>query len=617
LFLDSELRIKLFTPATTRLLKLIPSDTGRPISDLSMNFIDYDLPADVRAVAQKASVIEREVQHTEGSFYLVRVMPYRTQNDQADGVIVTFTDVTGLRRAEKQIRRLATAVTDSNDAVILFDVMGNVQAWNRGAQNMYGWSETEAVGMNFSDLVPADKAAESLDLMPRLRAGGAIASFETRRLTKDGRILDVWLTATSLLDEAAKVEAFATTERDITERKRAEEALRNINVMLEQRIQERTSELNQRAMQLRALAMELAQTEERERKRLAQVLHDQLQQLLVAAKFRAASLQKRVGKEVQIEVHDVLDLLGQSIDASRSLTVELSPPILHDGGLAAGLMWLSRWMQQKHGIVVEVTAQEPPTSLSEDLRYMCFQAVRELLLNVVKHAGVKSAQVVMTHELGRSLRIVVSDNGKGYDPGAQAVGVASGSFGLFSIRERFALLGGRLEVDSAPDQGTRAILTVPILYSASSQPKESRSQFVEKPIPPVSASGMIRILVVDDHTLFRKGLVELLQKTPGFAVVGEAVNGQQALDQARQLKPDVVLMDVTMPQMDGIDATRLLLSEVPEVRIIGLSMHAHEMAALMKEAGAVRYFAKDGHIEDLAEAIREVCPRQDNEQPGE
>jgi DNA-binding NarL/FixJ family response regulator len=117
--------------------------------------------------------------------------------------------------------------------------------------------------------------------------------------------------------------------------------------------------------------------------------------------------------------------------------------------------------------------------------------------------------------------------------------------------------------------------------------------------------------------LFRKGLVQLLQQEPGLAVVGKAVNGQQAFDQAQQLKPDVVLMDVTMPQMNGIDATRLLLSEMPEARVIGLSMNAHEMATLMQAAGAVRYFAKDGHIEDLVEAIREVCPRQDNELPVE
>ncbi|MGC2063423.1 MAG: chemotaxis protein CheB, partial [Thermodesulfovibrionales bacterium] len=121
LFLDGDLRIRLFTPATTRVLKLIPSDTGRTISDLSINFINFDLTSDARSVAAGGDVIEREAQHADGSYYLVRIMPYRTQKNRLDGVVVTFSDITRVRRAEKQIRRLATVVMDSNDAILLFD----------------------------------------------------------------------------------------------------------------------------------------------------------------------------------------------------------------------------------------------------------------------------------------------------------------------------------------------------------------------------------------------------------------------------------------------------------------------------------------------------------------
>ena len=236
LFLDSEMKIKLFSPAANRIVKLIPADTGRPVSDLSLNFIDYDLTADVRATADNGEVIEREVQHADGSRYIVRVMPYRGQKDRVDAVVITFTDITRLRRVEKQIVQLATAVTDSNDAILLFDPAGNILAWNRGAQNMYGWSEAEALRMNIREITPPDKLAELDDLIRKSAAGETVASFDTQRRTKDGRILDIWLTATAIREKDRKrTEAIAVTERDITERKHMEKlslGLQNINELI-------------------------------------------------------------------------------------------------------------------------------------------------------------------------------------------------------------------------------------------------------------------------------------------------------------------------------------------------------------------------------------------------
>ncbi len=234
LFLDGELRIRFFTPVTTRLLKLIPSDTGRTISDLSMNFIGYELTSDALAVAKGEAAIEREVQHADGSFYLVRFMPYHTYENLIDGVVVTFSDITRLRLAEKKTRRLATAMTDSNDAVILFDRAGKILAWNRGAQHIYGWSEAEALGMTIKDITPSDKISEVADLILKIVTGENIASFDTQRKKKDGSLIDIWLTATAVWDESGKlVEAIVTTERDITERKKTEEALHRLAAIVD------------------------------------------------------------------------------------------------------------------------------------------------------------------------------------------------------------------------------------------------------------------------------------------------------------------------------------------------------------------------------------------------
>ncbi|OGR01099.1 MAG: hypothetical protein A2505_04285 [Deltaproteobacteria bacterium RIFOXYD12_FULL_55_16] len=230
-FLDRDLRIKLFTPAATRVLKLIPPDIGRPLSDLSMDFLDYNLQADTRAVAAGGAVIERETEHADGLQYLVRISPYSTPKGENDGLVITFADITRVRRAEKQTRRLATVVRDTTDAILLFDPHGNFVNWNRGAQAMYGWSEEEALQMNIRDLTPADKLTENIELIQRLSSGKIIFSFETRRKTKDGRLLDVWLTATAIWDESGKkLEAVATTERDITDRQKAEKEVGSFSI---------------------------------------------------------------------------------------------------------------------------------------------------------------------------------------------------------------------------------------------------------------------------------------------------------------------------------------------------------------------------------------------------
>jgi two-component system CheB/CheR fusion protein len=241
IFLDLDLRIKLFTPAATRVLKLIPSDTGRPISDLALELIDFDLPSAARVVAMGGDDSERIVQHADGSHYLVRVLPYRALKDELDGVIVTFSDITRLRLAERNTRRLASIVADSNDAVILTDPDGNILAWNRGARDMYGWTEAEALQMTIKEMTPPDRIAEYTDLIRKLASGETVFSCESRRSTKDGRVLDVWLTASAVWDATGTVlEAIATTERDITDRQKAEGTVEtfSVNEKLKQKISE-------------------------------------------------------------------------------------------------------------------------------------------------------------------------------------------------------------------------------------------------------------------------------------------------------------------------------------------------------------------------------------------
>ena len=243
---------------------------------------------------------------------------------------------------------------------------------------------------------------------------------------------------------------------------------------LEQRVRERTAELSNsllkgafQAEQLRELAPELTLVEQRERTHLAERIHNGLQQLLVAAKLRVSPLGRVQAPEVRAACGDINQLLDDALADARSLTAELSPPILRTGGLLAGLEWLARWSQDTHHLTVRVQVPAialPP--LPEDLTVLLFQSVRELLFNIVKCARVSEVQVALSLT-EQHLTILVTEAGGGFDPGSlRGEGGVSGGFGLARIRHRIELLGGCLDVVSAPGQGSRITLVAPLPAAA-------------------------------------------------------------------------------------------------------------------------------------------------------
>ena len=400
----------------------------------------------------------------------------------------------------------------------------------------------------------------------------------------------------------------------LAEQRRAEARLQQFNESLEQRVAERTALAEEQAGQLRALASALTQTEQRERRRLAQLLHDHLQQLLVAAKMNLSALAHRISEpEHRAALKRVDSLLGESVEAARSLTIELSPPIL-ESGLGASLKWLSRWMQEKHGLRVELDAEQQAEPASEELRLLLFEAVRELLFNVVKHAHVSEARV-RTSISDDSLQIVVSDPGLGFRAkDAAEERSSSRGFGLFSIAQRLKAVGGELDIDSTPGAGTRVMVRVPQVrrktVPASVHPDAVHDPGPAAPAEPSGGHEKIRVLLADDHQIVREGLVILLADEPDMEVVAEASDGMMALETARHLRPDVVVLDINMPQLNGIEATRRIVAEFPHIRVIGLSMHeASDQAQAMADAGAAAYLSKGGPSEDLVAAIRRSVRR--------
>jgi signal transduction histidine kinase len=257
--------------------------------------------------------------------------------------------------------------------------------------------------------------------------------------------------------------SLARSIRYAIERKQAELQLKTLNETLEQRVAERTAVATDRAAQLRVLASELTRSEQRERGRLAQLLHDELQQLLYAARLNLGALRSaQLEDPVRETVDRVDELIGQCISQSRSLTHQLSPTVLFEAGLAAALDWLGQDMKEKCGLDVEVQADPKADPKGQDMRILFFQAVRELLFNVAKHSRTNRAKVVAAVLPGKGVRLVVSDEGAGFnlDPSISDKTSTSG-FGLFSIRERLKLLGGQMQIDSSPGRGTRVTIFAP------------------------------------------------------------------------------------------------------------------------------------------------------------
>jgi len=530
------------------------------------------------------------------------------------------------KRAEAALReseaRYRAVVEDQTELICRFLPDGTLTFVNEAYCRYFGREREDLVGRSFLPFIAEEDREVVQEAIASLSPESPVATIEERVLRPGGSVGWQQWTDRGVFDERGSATEFQAVGRDVTDRKQAELKLEEANATLERRVRERTAVAERRATQLRALAVELTHAEQRERRRLAQFLHDQLQQLLVGARFSLGMLRRQLqDTDVLRAVQQVDELLAQSIEASRTLTVELSPPLLYEAGLAHALDWLGRQMREKHGLRVDVAADPDADPADEDVRLFVFQAVRELLFNVVKHAGVGSAQVRVARRDGERVQVVVSDEGVGFDPvPTRTGGEPSGAFGLFSIRERMELLGGWLEMDSAPGKGTRATLSVPLCRAA--QPGDRPAASVPLPPPgvykavqrprgptPAEVGRKIRVLLADDHQLLREGLVGLLAGESDIEVVGEAGDGQTAVELAHRLTPDVVIMDVSMPRLNGVEATRRILAERPGVRVIGLSMHEEAgMAATMRRAGAAAYLTKGGPAEDLVAAIRALAP---------
>lgn len=552
-------------------------------------------------------------------------VPLRDENGAPTRWFGTATDIHERRTAEEAIRRSETRfrkLYESNQVgIVFYERAGRLSDPNDAFLEMLGYTrrQFEETGLNWRVLTPPEWAGADAAAIAELVTRGRCRPFEKEYIARDGSRVPILVTASNLDDNDSSHGVSVIV--DLRPVKLVEAALRDsqarllqLTQTLEQRISERTFEAEQRSQQLRALAMDLAETESRERKRLAQLLHDHFQQLVSAAKLKAGIVRRRLEDPQLIEsTKQIESLLEEAINASRSLATELSPPVLNDAGLLPAFEWLARKMEKDYGLAVTFNSHPDAEPVSEQVRMLIFECVRELLFNVVKHAQTHEATLSAKVSPDGLLSVSVCDSGSGFNVNClqSAQSSSDGSFGLFSIRERLTLIGGLMKLSSEIGKGTCIELVVP----ASTQPGGGTP--IEPPTDAVTLlrttrairSDCIRVVVADDHRLFREGLINLLSQESGVKVIGEASDGEEAIELCHTLLPDVLIVDVTMPRLNGVQVTARLSREIPQLQIIGLSMHERDdMADAMRSAGAVAYLTKGGPSEQLLNLIRSMLP---------
>ena len=399
------------------------------------------------------------------------------------------------------------------------------------------------------------------------------------------------ISAAPLLDEKGHFDCSVAVITDITDRRRAQE------------------EIISHHRRLRELSSELMLAEERERRRLATQLHDRIGHALALARIKLDRVaDAAVTEPNRLQATEVIELIDRTIEDTRTLTFEICPPVLHEVGLVAALNWLADQVSGQHGIAIHFSGDQFEHRLNNELRILLFQIARELLFNVVKHAQATRVEMKLGQDDDR-VTLAINDDGVGFDVLAAAERSSrEGGYGLLSIRERMYHVGGECRIASAPGQGTAVTIIAPRQFAE----RTTRDQPV--PVPRDSLVPRDRslleftsVILVDDQQLMRQGLCTIIDQEPQIRILGEAVNGQEAVDLVSRLKPDVVVMDIDMPVMDGLEATRTILNDHPETRVIILSMYSDwSYVSQALKAGASGYLLKDCAGDDLVRAISAV-----------
>lgn len=383
-------------------------------------------------------------------------------------------------RSEDWLMAIFNAVPDS---IFVKDRLLAYTHVNPAMERLLGKPASELIGQTDEALFGPEAGSQSRDLDIRVLDGEVVDEEVTKPVK--GVLVTFHVVKVPLRTATGEVVGLCGVARDVTESKKAKEALERARVELEQRVQDRTSELthtNERLLeqieerrqveqkleihqqQLQTLASQLSLTEQRERWKIATGLHDRVGQNLAFALLKLQSIhQGEQRADLKKTLGGVCEYIKKSIQEIRTLIFDLGSPILYRDGFEPALKdWLTEHIEKVHGIDCEYRDDGQPKPLDNDIMVLLFDSVREILVNVVKHAGAKKIKVNIYRD-DDNMEIIIEDDGIGFDPaGASITPGRIGGFGLFSIRERLDYIHGRFEINSGHGRGTKITLRVPL-----------------------------------------------------------------------------------------------------------------------------------------------------------
>jgi two-component system, NarL family, sensor kinase len=360
---------------------------------------------------------------------------------------------------------------------------------------------------------------------------------------------------------------------------------------------------------LRQLSARLLKLQDEERRRIARDLHDTTGQKIAVLSMTLDRLAKLVDTR-KVDVKDALtesrDVVGKIGEEIRTLSYLLHPPLLDECGLASAVLWYAEGFKKRSGIHLNVSIDEELVRLTTDAETALFRVLQESLTNVHRYSGSPSAEIRI-FQSARKVHLEISDHGKGVKAGMERpafAGAPTLGVGIPGMRERIRQLGGQLEVEFS-NEGTRVHASLPMEGTAEESALQSSELFRDNDNGRQRPNVRKRILIADDHEVMRRGVRGLVESQEEWSVCGEAIEGNEAISKTKELHPDLLILDVSMPGVSGIEAALQILKEDPNMKILFFTMFdSPQMMREISNVGAWGYVAKARAGNDLVDAVR-------------